>query len=126
MLAETTDVPSAASPDLLLSSDEASHFSALKRILPDGWVVELQADPGMAWAAFVYQVDAPRSRPMFAVCRWDDGGGMFVQWVNGAASSALAFTELWPVLELIPNGIFAFMEAHLATVPTRGGTYTQH
>ena len=126
MLTENTDVPGVASTDLLLSSDEASQFGALERILPNGWVIELQADPGMAWAAIVYQADAPRSRPMFTVCRWSDRVGLFVQWMNGSAASAVAFTELWPVLELIPNGIFKFTQTHLVTVATKDWTNTQH
>ena len=126
MLTENTDVPGVASTDLLLSNDEASQFGALERILPDGWVVELQADAWMAWAAFVYQADAPRSRPVFTICRWDDRVGLFTQWVNGSASSAMAFTELWPVLELVPDGIFAFTLTYLATVLTKDWTNTQH
>ena len=126
MLTEDADVRGVASTELLLSSDEVAQFGAFKRTLPDGWVVELQADPGMAWAAFVYQADAPRSRPMFTVCRWTDRVGLFVQWMDGSASSAVAFAELWPVLELIPNGIFAFTQTQLATVAAKDWTNTQH
>jgi len=92
---------------------------ALKRILPDSWVVELQADPGMAWAAIVCQAETPRSQPMFTVCRGSDRVALFVQWIGGSASSAVAFTELWPVLELIPSDIFAFTQTYLATVPAK-------
>lgn len=118
--------PGAACADPLLSRDEASQFRALRNTLPDGWVAELQPEAGMAWAAFVYQAEAPRSSPMFTVCRWDDRAGVLVQWMDGSASSAMAFTELWPILELIQNGIFASMQAHLATVPTEDWAKTQH
>ena len=37
----------------LLSSDEAAQFAALRTILPEGWVAELQADAGMAWIALI-------------------------------------------------------------------------
>lgn len=63
---------------------------------------------------------------MFTICRWHDRMGMFVQWLDGSASSATAFTELWPILELILGRIFAFRQAHLATVPTEGWANTQH
>jgi len=118
MLTDNTSTSSAAVVHPSLSSDEVSQFGALRTTLPQGWIVELQTVAGMAWAAFVYQADAPRSRPMFTVCRWDDRLGMFVQWMDGSASSAFAFTELWPILDLIASDIFALTQAHLATVPT--------
>ncbi len=105
---------------LLLSSDEAAQFAALRSILPEGWVAELRADAGMAWVAFVYDAEAPRSRPMFTVCRWEDRVGLLAQWMNGAACSATAFTELWPILELVLDGILASLQEHLAIVPTKG------
>jgi len=108
------------STTLLLSEDEAAQFAALRTTLPEGWVAELQADAGMAWVAFIYDADAPRSRPMFTVCRWDDRVGLLAQWMNGAACSATAFTELWPILELVLDGILVSLQAHPATVPTRG------
>jgi len=126
MLTENTGITSAAAVHPLLSSDEVSQFGALRTTLPEDWVVELQAVAGMAWAAFVYQADAPRSRPMFTVCRWDDRLGMFVQWMDGSASSAFAFTELWPILDLIASDIFALTQAHLANVPTEGWANTAH
>jgi len=126
MLAENTGLPGAASADPLLSSDEAARFGALRDTLPEGWTVELQAGAGMAWAAFVYKADAPRSRPMFTVCRWDDRVGLFARWVDGRTCSAMAFTELWPVLELVLDGVFAATQAHLATVPTAGWADTRH
>ena len=110
----------------LLSKDEAAQFAALRTILPEGWVAELQADAGMAWVAFVYDAEAPRSRPMFTICRWDDRVGLLAQWVDGAACSAMAFTELEPILELVLDGILASMQPHLATVPTRGWAGTPH
>ena len=110
----------------LLSGDEASEFEVLSNTLPEGWVMERQSQAGMAWVAFVYNADAPRSSPMFTICRWHDREGMFVQWLDGSASSATAFTELWPTLDPILNRIFAFTQAHLANVPTEGWTDTQH
>lgn len=126
MPAENTDVPGAAPLYPSLSSDEAFEFGALKDALPKGWVVELQPEAGMAWAAFIYQADAPRSRPMFTVCRWHDRAGMYARWMDGSASSAMAFIELWPILDLILSGIFAYTQTHLATVPTEGWANTQH
>ncbi len=110
----------------LLSSDEASEFEALGDALPAGWVLQLRPDPGMAWVAFVFQADAPRSRPMFTVCRWDNRVGLFVQWMDGSVASAMAFTELWPILDLILSSIFASTQVHLATVTTEGWDVTQH
>ncbi len=110
----------------MLSRDEAAQFAALRTILPAGWVAELQAEVEMAWVAFIYDAEAPRSRPMFTVCRWDDRVGVLAQWMNGAACSATAFTELEPILELVLDGIFASMQAHLATVPTESRACTQH
>ena len=126
MLAATTDLPDAIVVHPSLSRNEASQLGTLRADLPEGWVVELQANPGMAWAAFVYQADAPRSRPMYTVCRWNDRVGLFTHWMDGSACSALAFTELWPILELILDGVFAATQAHLVTVPTEGWANTQH
>ena len=126
MLTGNADRLGAAAARPLLSSDEASEFEALRTALPEGWVVELQSDPGMAWVAFVHWADAPRGRPMFTVCRWDDRVGLFAQWMDGSASSAAAFTELWPILELILSGIFASTQGHLTTVPTEGWDTTRH
>jgi len=105
---------------LLLSEDEAAQFAALRTTLPEGWVAELRADAGMAWVALIYDADAPRSRPMFTVCRWDDRVGLLAQWMNSAACLATAFTELWPILELVLDGILVSLQTHPATVPTRG------
>ena len=116
----------AARANELLSSDEASEFGALKDTLPAGWVVELQPDPGLAWVAVVYQADAPRTRPMFTVCRWRDRAGLFMEWWDGHASSATAFTELWPTLEQIPGTIFAAAQAEMTTVQSPGWTRRQH
>ncbi len=63
---------------------------------------------------------------MFTICRWSDRVGLLAQWMNGSACSATAFTELWPVLELILDSILASMQAHLATVPTKGWASIQH
>jgi len=51
---------------------------------------------------------------------------LFVQWMDGTASSAAAFTDLEPIMDLIPNGIFAAAEARLATVSTEGWADTAH
>jgi len=126
MLTGNIELSGMAAGHALLSSDEASQFGALRDALPKGWVVDVQADPAMAWAAFVYQADAPRSRPMFTVCRWDDRVGLFAQWVDGSACSAMAFTELWPILELIRGDVFASTQAHLATVPPEEWANTHH
>jgi len=125
-LAGNVDMAGASGELLLLASDEASEFKALRTALPVGWVAELQPDPGMAWVAFVYRADAPRSRPMFTICRWDERVGLFVQWMNGSASSAMVFTELWPILELILSSIFASTQKNLATVTTEGWDATRH
>lgn len=117
---------SAAFGDLLLLQDEAARFAALKDALPKGWVVELQAGAGMVWVAFVHKAEAPGNRPMFTLCRWSDRVGLFAQWEEGRLCSAAAFTELWPVLEVILDGIFAATQAQLATVPTDGWAETQH
>jgi len=98
----------------------------LQTLLPEGWVAELQAEAGMAWVAFIYDAEAPRSRPMFTVCHWDDRAGLLTQWMNGAACLATAFTELDPILDLVLDGIFASMQAHLATVPTGSRANVQH
>ena len=126
LLAETIGLHSAIPADPLLSRDEAARFGALRDTLPKGWVVELQADAGMAWAAFIYKADAPRSGPMFTVCRWSHCVGLFARWPDGCACSAVAFTELWPVLELILDGIFAATQAQLTTVPTANWANTRH
>lgn len=110
----------------LLSRNEAAQFAALRTILPEGWVAELQADAGMAWVAFVYDTEAPGSRPMFTICRWDDRVGLLAQRINEAACSAVAFTELEPILELVLDGILTSMQPHLAAVPARGWAGTQH
>lgn len=117
---------SAIPADPLLSKDEAARFGALRDTLPEGWVVELQAGTGMAWAAFVHKADTPQSGPMFTVCRWSDRVGLFAHWPDGCACSAVAFTELWPVLELILDGIFTATQAQLTTVPTVGWASTRH
>lgn len=63
---------------------------------------------------------------MFTICRWDDRMGLFVQWMNGSASSAMVFTELWPILELTLSSIFASTQRYLATVTTEGWDATRH
>ncbi len=126
MLIEGAGVPSASLAAPLLSKGEACQLEALQDSLPEGWILEVKAEAEMAWVAFVFCAQCPRSRPMFTLCRWVDRLGLFVQWMDGTASSAVAFTDLEPILDLIPSGIFASTEAHLATVPTTGWTDTQH
>ena len=63
---------------------------------------------------------------MFTVCRWSDRVGLLVRWEEGWVCSAAAFTELWPVLELILDGIFTVTQARLATVPTEECAKTRH
>ena len=116
----------AISTDLLLSADEAARLAALRSTLPKGWALDLQAQAGMAWAAFVHKADAPGSRPMFTICRWSDRVGLLAQWEESRLCSAIAFSELWPVLELILDGIFTATQACLATVPTEGWAKTQN
>ena len=124
--AEDAGMSSASSDGPLLSQDETDRFGALRDTLPEGWVVKLQACAGMAWVAFVHKADAPGSGPMFTVCRWSDRVGLFAQWEEGGVYSATAFSELWPVLELILDGVFAAAQAQLATVPTEGWADMQH
>ena len=126
LLAGTIGLPSAVSAGPLLSRDEAARFGALRDTLPEGWVVELQVDAGMAWVAFVHKAAAPRSGPMFTICRWHDRVGLFAQWPDGCSCSAVAFTELWPVLELVLDGIFTATQAQLTTVPTANWANTRH
>ncbi len=126
MLTENTSVPRASFATPLLSKGEACQFETLQDNLPEGWMLEVQADVAMAWVAFVFCTDCPRNRPLFTVCRWSDRTGLFVQWMDGTASSAAAFTDLEPIMDLIPNGIFATAEARLATVSTEGWADTAH
>jgi len=121
MLGGNTGMPNVPAVYALLSSAEASEFGALSTTLPEGWVMELRPEAGMAWVVFVYEADAPRNSPMFTVCRWDDGVGMFAQWMDGSASSAMAFTELRPILELILNRISRSRRRTWRPCPPRGG-----
>ena len=63
---------------------------------------------------------------MFTICRWDDRVGLLAQWVNGEACSAMAFTELEPILELVLDGILTSMQPHPVAVPNKGQAGTQH
>ena len=126
MLVEDACVPGASSAVQLLSPGEACQLGALQDSLPEGWVLEVKGEADMAWIAFVFYAQCPRSRPMFTLCRWSDRVGLFVQWMNGTASSVAAFTDLEPILKLIPSEIFASTKKQLATVPAEGWTSTQH
>jgi hypothetical protein len=126
MLTGDPSVLSALFATSLLSWGEACQLRALQDNLPAGWMLEVKAEAGMAWAAFVFCMEHPRSQPVFTLCRWYDRMGLFVQWMDGTASSAAAFTDLEPILDLIPNGIFASAEARLVTVSTEGWANTQH
>ena len=126
LLAGAIGLPSAVPAGPPLSRDEAARFGALRDTLPEGWAVELQAGTGMAWVAFIHKADAPWSGPMFTVCRWVDRVGLFAQWPDDCSCSAVAFTELWPVLELILDGIFTATQAQLTTVSTAHWASTRH
>lgn len=126
MLTEHSGNAGDISARALLSSDEASQFGALRRSLPKGWVIELRPDPDSVWVAFVYQADAPSSSSLFTVCRHDDRVGLFVQWMGKAPPATMAFTNLWPTLEVISKSVFAFMHMSLVTVPTEGWDVVQH
>ena len=119
-------MPGASCAVPLLSTGEACQLGALQDSLPEGWVLEVKAAADMAWVAFVFCAQCPRSRPMFTLCRWSDRVGLFVQWMDGTASSVAAFTDLEPILELIPSDIFASTKRQLATVPAEGWTSTRH
>ncbi len=126
MLTENSTERTASSAALLLSQAEGTLFGELMDNLPEGWVVDIEADAGMAWVAYVHCAEAPRSRPLFTVCRWSDRVGLFVQWTEGSTSSTVDYTELWPILDLIRSSIFASTVVHLATVSTEGWCNTQH
>jgi hypothetical protein len=115
-----------ASGSLLLSSDEAALFQSMKDNLPEGWVVDFEADADMAWIAFVFCAEAPRSRPMFTVCRWSDRLGLLAQWMDGTACSAFAFHDLEPVTSFILDGISEYADAHQVNVRAHGGADTRH
>lgn len=126
MWIEDTSLPSITSETPLLSKAEASQLEALQDSLPEGWMLEVKANADMAWVAFVFCAQCPSRRPMFTLCRWSDRLGLFVQWMDGTASSAATFTDLEPILDLIPNGIFAATEKQLVTMSTEGWASTQH
>ncbi len=121
-----TGLPSASVAVPLISTDEARQLGILRKSLPEAWVLEVKAAADMAWVAFVFCAQCPRSRPMFTLCRWSDRVGLFVQWMDGTASSVAAFRDLEPILELIPSDIFASTKKQLATVPAEGWTSTRH
>ncbi len=110
----------------LLSIDEASQFEALKRSLSTVWLVELRPNPDIAWVAFVYRADAPKGSPLSTVCRRDDRVGLFVQWMGEAPPATALFTNLRPTLELVSEGVFAFLQVSLVTVATEGWDDVQH
>jgi len=126
MLSENDVVPSAAPTSLLLSASEATLFEGLKDNLPQGWTLDFKADAEMAGVAFVDCAEAPGSLPLFTVCRWADQLGALVQWMDGAASSAVASETLEPIMDLIPSGIFGFAETRLSTVRAEAWADTKH
>lgn len=126
MLSANTAGSGVALGSLLLSTDEAALFQSMKDDMPEGWVVEFEADADMAWIAFVYCAEAPRSRPMFTVCRWTDRLGLLAQWMDGTACSAFAFDDLEPVTSFILSGIFEFAEGHHAVVVAHAAAGTMH
>ena len=113
-------------PAALLRPDEVMLLNALRRNLPDGWVVDVQAGGGMVWSAAVYCASTLSSGPQFTICGWISCVGLVVHWMDGSAVSAVTFAELEPVVALIPNAIFVGALAHLATVPAVGWTNTRH
>ncbi len=126
MLSENDVVPSAAPTSLLLSASEATLFAGLKDNLPEGWTLDFKADAEMARVAFVDCAEAPRSRPLFTACRRADRLGVLVQWMDGAASSAVASETLEPIMDVIPSGIFGPAETHLSTVRAEAWADTKH
>lgn len=126
MLSANTAGPGVALGSPLLSTDEAVLFQSVKDNLPEGWVVDFEADADMAWIAFVYCAEAPRSRPMFTVCRWSDRLGLLAQWMDGTACSAFAFDDLEPVTSFILSGILEFAEESHAIVLAHAGTDMMH
>ncbi len=126
MLSENDVVPSVAPTSLHLSASEATLFEGLKDNLPEGWTLDFKADGEMARVAFVDCAEAPRGRPPFTVCRWADRLGVLVQWMDGAASSAVASETFEPIMDLIPSGIVGFAETHLSTVRAEAWTDTKH
>jgi hypothetical protein len=126
MLSVNTAAPGAALAPQLLSAREATLFQGLKDRLPDGWMIAFEADAEMAWLALVYCAEAPRSEPLFTICRWTDRLGLLVQWMNGAACSASVFEELDPVMGSVLSTIFTFAETHQATVRPGAWADTRH
>ncbi len=126
MRSENNVVPDAAPASLLISEGDATLFEGLKDNLPAGWVVDFEANAGMAWVAFVYCAEAPRSKPMFTVCRWIDRLGLLAQWMDGTAYSAFAFEELEPVTSFILAGICDHAEEHHANLVVHAAADTMH
>lgn len=126
IMSEIDPEPGAAPTSLLLSESEATLFEGLKDNLPAGWVVEFQDDAEMAWVAFVYCAEIPRSKPMFKVCSWSDRLGLLAQWMDGTACSAFAFDDLIPVTSFILDGISEFVGEHHATVVAHAESDTMH
>jgi len=125
-LSADTALPRAALVSLLLSADEASLFQGMKDGLPEGWMIDFEADPEMAWLALVYFADDPRNKPLFTVCRWPDRVGLLVQWMDGIACSARAFEDLESVTSSVLSTIFEFAEARQATVGAHTWADTSH
>ena len=126
MLTETTKRPGAALVASQLSMEEAFQLDTLSSMLPHDWTLELKADVEMAWIAIVYCPDAPRSRPLFTMCRWSDRTGLFVRWKEEFVSSASAFTELQPVIGQVLSGIFASADTDPAQASGRASMGTRH
>jgi len=101
-------------------------LNILRHNLPDGWVVDVQADAEMTWSAAVYRASALSGGLQFTICGWNNRVGLIVHWMDGSAVSAIAFAELEPIVDLIPNGIFMCALARLATVPAVDWNSTKH
>jgi len=118
-------VPRMARAAVLLSN-ETTLLDALRLNLPDGWVVDVQADAEMAWSAAVYCASTLGSGPQFTICAWSTCVGLIVHWMDGSAFSAITFGELELIVDLIPNGIFMGALTRLATAPPMDWTTTRH
>jgi len=113
-------------PTPTLRPNEALLLDALRHNLPDGWVVDVQADAEMTWSATVYRASTLGSGPQFTICAWSTCVGLIVHWMDGSAFSAATFAELEPILDLISNVIFMGALARLETAPAGDWDSTRH
>lgn len=118
-------VPRMAHAAVLLPN-ETTLLDALRHNLPDGWVVDVQADAGMAWSAAVYRASTLGGGPQFTICGWSACIGLIVHWIDGSGFSAITFAELEPIVDLIPSAVFMGALARLATAPPMDWNNTRH